>query len=198
VLAGPEKRVSTLNDEEKRLIAYHEAGHAVVGQLSGHGHPLHKVSIIARGKALGITIAIPERDQIIHSRKQLEARIAMLFGGRTAEELVFGDVSTGAADDIARATDLATAMVTEYGMSDAIGLRRVTSSPDDDGGVPRRSSDELAAEIDREVRHLLHAGHAQATHLLTEHRALLDRMASELLEHETLGEHQLAAIFDSE
>jgi cell division protease FtsH len=195
VLTGPEKKARVMTDQERRVIAYHEAGHALVGKASGHGDPIHKISIVSRGKALGITIALPETDRVMYTRSQLTDRIAMLFGGRVAEELAFGEITTGAADDIDRATELAHKMVTEFGMSDTIGLRKVGNSGDDETTGPRDRSESLTAEVDAEVRRLLGEAHDRARSLLTEHRATLEAIAGALIERETLDEHDLAALF---
>jgi cell division protease FtsH len=196
VMTGPEKRARVLSEDERRITAFHEAGHAVVGHVSGHGDPIHKISIVARGMALGVTISLPEEERLTYSRRYLCDQLAMLFGGWAAEELAMGDTTTGAANDIERATVIARKMVTQFGMSDVVGLRRV-GSDDQEPFAQRDHSEALAAEVDSEVRHLLDEARDRARSLLVEHRPLLDRLASELLEHETLDEHQLAAIFDT-
>ena len=196
-MTGPEKRARILGENERRITAFHEAGHAVVGHVSGTGDPIHKISIIARGMALGVTISLPEEERLTYSRSYLRDQLAMLFGGWAAEELAIGDITTGAANDIERATVIARKMVTQFGMSDVIGLRRV-GSDEHEPLAPRDHSEALAAEVDAEVRRLLDDARDRARSFLTEHRTLLDRLAAELLEHETLNERQLAAIFDSE
>ena len=121
VMAGPQRKSRVLTDHERKVIAYHESGHALVGHVLQHTDPIHKVSIIARGRALGWTLALPEQDRYLRTRSQLHDDLAMLLGGRTAEEMIFGDPTTGRADDIDRVTTLARSMVTEYGMSDELG-----------------------------------------------------------------------------
>lgn len=200
VLAGPERRSRLLSPADKKVIAYHEAGHALVGHVLAHTDPVHKVTIIPRGRALGWTLSLPDDDSYLHSRAELRDTLAMLLAGRSAEELVFGDPTTGAADDIERATDLARSMVTQFGMSDRLGLRRfgrvdgevflgkdVAHEPD--------YSDEVAAAIDVEVQRLIDAAHAEARELLTVHRRTLDELAGALIERETLESDDLAVIF---
>jgi cell division protease FtsH len=193
VMTGPEKQARVLSEPQRKLIAYHEAGHAVVGHISGQGDPIHKISIVARGRALGVTIAFPDEERVTHSRTYLRDRLAMYFGGRVAEEIVIGDITTGAADDIERATAIARDMVTKYGMSDAIGLRRV-GSDEPEMGAPRDHSEALAAEVDGEVRRILDEAHSRAREILTENRVLLDTLADALLEHETLTEDDLSRL----
>jgi cell division protease FtsH len=125
LMAGPERKSRVMSDREKRIIAYHEAGHALVGHVLPNTNPIHKVSIIARGRALGWTLALPTEDKFLRSRAELLDDMAMLLGGRTAEELIFGDPTTGASDDIERVSLIARAMVTQYGMSDALGTQHL-------------------------------------------------------------------------
>ncbi|MCB0995280.1 MAG: ATP-dependent zinc metalloprotease FtsH [Acidimicrobiales bacterium] len=200
VLAGPERKSRVLGDHEQRVIAYHEAGHALVGHTLQHTDPIHKVSIIARGRALGWTLALPEQDKYLKTRSQLRDELAMLLGGRTAEEMIFGDPTTGAADDIDRATKLARAMVCDYGMSERLGPRKLGTTRGEvflgkDLSHEADYSDDLAARIDDEVNAFLEIAHEEARALLTHHREVLDSLAEALLEHETLDERQLAEIF---
>ena len=199
VMAGPERKSRIMSDREKSITAYHEGGHALVGHVLPESDPIHKVSIVARGRALGWTLALPTEDRQSHSRTELAGRIAMLLGGRTAEELVFGEITTGAFDDIERATRLARAMVNEFGMSDAIGPQRL-SGPDDqylgrDGSGRQEVSDEVAAVVDAEVKRILDEAHETARGILLRHRATLDLLASRLVERETLDEDGLAEVF---
>jgi cell division protease FtsH len=200
VIAGPERKTRVMSDKEKRVIAYHEGGHALVGHVLPNTDPIHKVSIIARGQALGWTLALPTEDKNLKTRSELRDEMAMLMGGRTAEELIFGDPTTGAQNDIERASQIARAMVTQFGMSDLIGPLQLGSKHAEpflgkDMNHEVNYSDEVAAKIDAEVRRLLDEAHDEAREILTLHRATLDRLADALTEHETLGDPELAAIF---
>ena len=200
VIAGAERKNRVMSDKEKQVIAYHESGHALVGHVLPNTDPIHKVSIIARGRALGWTLALPTEDKYLMTSSELRDQLAMLLGGRTAEELIFGDPTTGASDDIERATQIATAMVTEYGMSDALGPRRLGHRNQEvflgkEVGHEPNYSDQVATDIDAEVRRLLDQAHEEAAEILTLHRATLDRMAESLMEHETLDEDMLNELF---
>ncbi|MGZ6912833.1 MAG: ATP-dependent zinc metalloprotease FtsH [Acidimicrobiia bacterium] len=198
VVAGPERRSRLLSDAERRVIAYHEGGHALVGHASGTD-PVHRITIIPRGQTLGSTLSLPSEDRFLVRRSELLAQLAMLLGGRAAEELVFVDPTTGARDDIARATTIARQMVTEFGMSDALGPMRF-GQPEGEVFLGRDFSstpdysDAVAARIDVEVQALLDAAHADALRLLREHRATLDRLVVELLARETLQADEVRAI----
>ncbi len=199
VIAGPERKTRAMSDEEKAIIAYHEAGHAIVGHVLPNTDPIHKVSIIARGRALGWTLALPEQDKYLKSQSELTDEMAMLLGGRTAEEIIFGDPTTGAANDIERVADIARAMVTEYGMSDQLGPQKLGHKGGEvflgkDMSHEANYSDEIAALIDREVRGLVDRAHDEAREILTIHRSVLDRLADALIEHETLDGNELGAI----
>ncbi len=199
VMAGPQRKNRVLGDHERRVIAYHEAGHALVGHLLEHTDPIHKVSIISRGRALGWTLSLPEQDRYLKTRSQLHDDLAMLLGGRTAEEMIFGDPTTGAADDIDRATTLAQAMVTEYGMSD-LGPRKFGQAKGEvflgkDMGHEETYSQSVAKSVDSEVARFVNEAHAEARMILETHIAVLDRLADALLEHETLNKEELAEIF---
>ena len=199
LLAGPERRSRVMSDREKRIIAYHEGGHALVGHVLPNTDPIHRVSIVSRGRALGWTLALPAEDRLWHTRAELVDQMAMLLGGRTAEELIFGDPTTGASDDIKRVTEIARAMVTQYGMSDALGtqqLGRRSGEPflgREMAGEPDYS-EEVAAAIDAEVARLVGEARTEAREILTLHRGTLDRLADALVEHETLGDPELAAV----
>jgi cell division protease FtsH len=198
VLAGPERKTLVMSDHDKLVTAYHEAGHAIVGHVLHHADPIHKVSIVARSRSLGLTFTLPE-DRYNHSRSQLRDAMAMCLGGRTAEELVFSEPTTGAENDIEKVTRIARAMVTEYGMSDALGPRQLGQPGGEvflgrDFGHQPNYSEEVAAAIDREVRRLIDEAHHRAAAVLTVHRATLDRMAGELVERETLDTLELADI----
>ena len=199
VLAGPERRTRVISEREKRIIAYHEGGHALVGHVLPNTHPIHKVSIIARGRALGLTLALPTEDRHLQTRAELRDEMAMLMGGRTAEELIFGDPTTGAMNDIEKATEIARAMVTQLGMSDVVGPQQLGHRTGEvflgrELGHDRDYSDHMASVIDGEVRRLLDEARAEAREILVQHRATLDRLADALVEHETLEEADLAAL----
>ncbi len=193
VLGGPERRSKVLTEADKRVVAFHEAGHALVGHMTG-GDTIHKVSIIARGQALGLTIAVPETDRVMHRRSELVGRIAMLFGGRCAEELVLGESTSGASDDILRATEIAKMMVTQFGMSDAVGLRQIGPA-EPEFGAARDHGEAVAALVDTEINRLLDEGRQQAAHIVLAHRDRLELIAEQLIEQETLDEGQLAQFF---
>jgi cell division protease FtsH len=200
VLAGAERKSRVMSAREKRVIAYHEAGHALVGHVLPNTDPIHKVSIVARGRALGWTLALPTEDKYLRTRSELRDQLAMLLGGRTAEELIFGDPTTGAADDIDRATSIARAMVTEFGMSDTLGPRKLGDTQREvflgrDQGHQANYSDDLATAIDDEVRKLVDDAHEEAREILTIHREVLHRLAESLIEHETLDDAALLEIF---
>jgi len=195
VLAGPERVNGLLSPEERRVVAYHEMGHAVVGHVLPNAHPVHKISIVSRGRALGFTMQLPERDQVLRKRSQLTDQLAGLLAGRIAEEIVFGDaeVTSGAADDIEKATHIAHQMVTSLGMS-PLGLRAFLPS---DPGEPRSFSEQMATQVDAEVDHLLVEAQNRARHVLLERRAILDALAARLLEVETMEAVELAEIIDN-
>ena len=189
-----------MSEREKRVIAFHESGHALVAHAIPNTDPVHKISIIPRGRALGYTLTLPTEDKFLVTRSELVDELAMLLGGRTAEELIFAYPTTGAQNDIDRATTIARQMVTEFGMSDELGPMRFghpqgevflgrdfTSTPD--------YSEEVAASIDGEVRRLIDAAHAVALEVLSENRAILDRVAVELIEQETLEADRVQALF---
>ncbi len=201
VVAGPERKTRIISDKEKLVIAYHEGGHALVSHALPNADPVHKVSIIPRGRALGYTLTLPIEDKYLVTRSELNDDLAMLLGGRTAEELIFSDPTTGAQNDIERATKVARAMVTEYGMSDELGPmqfgqhhgevflgRDFASQPD--------YSDEVAARIDAEVRRLIDAAHGVALDILTTYRSVLDNLANALMERETLETDEVMAILN--
>ncbi|HLU41948.1 MAG TPA: ATP-dependent zinc metalloprotease FtsH [Microthrixaceae bacterium] len=198
VLAGPERASRVMSEEERRTVAVHEAGHALVGHVLPHADEVHKISIVSRGHALGYTVMLPEEDRTLHSRAQLSDLLAMTLGGRTAEEVVFGEITTGAADDIERATRIARSMVTEYGMSEKLGPQRFASRDGEpflgrEHGRSAEHSEEVAARIDEEIARLLDEAHQRARRVLEEHRDVLDHLAAELLERETLTDAELAA-----
>ncbi|MGI8758870.1 MAG: ATP-dependent zinc metalloprotease FtsH, partial [Acidimicrobiales bacterium] len=200
VIAGPERKSRVMSEKDKRVIAYHEGGHALVGHVLPNTDPIHKVSIVARGRALGWTLALPTEDKLMQTRSQLCDELAMLLGGRTAEELVFGDPTTGAQNDIERATQIARAMVTEFGMTDALGPQQLGQKDGEpflgrDMGQRRDYSDDVAATVDAEVRALIEHAHDEAEEILRQHRATLDRLADALVERETIDTPDLMEIF---
>ena len=201
IVAGLEKRNRLLNPLERRVVAYHELGHAMVGLALPGTDTVHKVSIIPHGVgALGYTIQRPTEDRYLMTRAELEHKMAGLLGGRAAEQLVFGEISTGAADDLAKATDIARAMVLRYGMSDALGNVAYDRdrSPFLQSNFPvsqeRTYSEDTAHAVDAAVRKLVDQAFDQATAILRKNRALLDRTAAALLETETLGEPEIERV----
>jgi cell division protease FtsH len=177
-----------LSPEDRRRTAHHESGHALVAMLTPGADPVRKVSIIPRGAALGVTLSAPDADRVFYSREELEARIRVALGGRVAEELISGTITTGAESDIRQLTEIAREMVGRWGMSDRIGP--ITVLPDDGSGPPlpgaRAHSEDTQQTIDEEVRRLVDDAHADVTRLLTEHRDQLRSLAEALLERETL------------
>jgi cell division protease FtsH len=199
VLAGPERKTRVMSDKEKLVIAYHEGGHTMAGHVLPHADPIHKVSIVARGRALGWTLALPLEDKYIVTRSELRDQLTMLMGGRTAEELIFEEPTTGAQNDIEKATEIARAMVTEYGMSDVLGPQQLGHKQGEvflgrDYGHQANYSDEVAGRIDAEVRALIATAHKTAVDILTTHRAVLDQLAAALVEKETLDTPDLMEI----
>src|SRR5439155_5793648 len=180
VVAGAERKSRINSEQEKLVIAYHEAGHALVSHALPNADPVHKVSIIPRGRALGYTLTLPLEDKYLVTRSELSDELSMLLGGRTAEELIFTDPTTGAQNDIERATKIARSMVTEYGMSDALGPMQFGQHHAEvflgrDFAAQPDYSDEVAAKIDGEVRRLIDSAHATALDILTTYRSVLDR-----------------------
>jgi cell division protease FtsH len=199
VIAGPERKTRVMSDREKLRIAYHEGGHTIVGHVLPHADPIHKVSIVARGRALGWTLSLPIEDKYIVTRSELRDQLAMLMGGRSAEELIFEEPTTGAQNDIEKATEIARAMVTEYGMSDTLGPQQLGQKQGEvflgrDYGHQANYSNEVAGRIDEEVRVLIDQSHSQARAILTTHRATLDKLAASLVEKETLDTPELMEI----
>ena len=191
VMAGPERKTRVMSEREKRVIAYHEGGHALVAHVLPNTDPVHKISVIPRGRALGYTLTLPEEDKFLMTREELADELAMLLGGRVAEELIVGDITTGAANDIERATKVAKQMVTEYGMSDIIGPLTLGQKQHEvflgrDFQAQPDYSDQVAFEIDNEVRRLIDEAHDEALEILQEHRPKLDELARMLIERETL------------
>ena len=191
VLMGAERKSLILSDEEKRTTAYHEAGHALIAKLIPGTDPVHKVTIIPRGRALGVTMQLPTDDRHGYSKGYLLNQLAILMGGRVAEELVLKEMTTGAGNDLERATDLARKMVCEWGMSEKMGPLTFGKQNEQvflgrEMGSQRDFSDQIAMEIDQEVRRLVTENYERAKRLLTENMASLKRLAEALLEKEVL------------
>jgi len=200
VVAGPQKRTRLMNEKEKKITAYHEGGHALVAAALNHTDPVHKVTILPRGRALGYTMVLPEEDKYSTTRNEMLDTLAYMLGGRAAEEMVFHDPTTGAANDIEKATGLARAMVMQYGMSERIGAIRL-GQPDGevflgrDMGHGRDFSEGVAEAVDEEVRKLIESAHQEAYDILLENREVLDQLVVELLDRETLDREEVAQIF---
>jgi cell division protease FtsH len=200
VMAGPARKSRLMSEEERRVTAYHEGGHALVAHALPHTDPVHKITIMPRGRALGYTVVLPDEDKYSVTRNQLLDQLAYSLGGRAAEELIFHDPSTGASNDIEKATTLARAMVTQYGMTEAIGAIKLGTDATEpfmgrDYGHTRDFSESVAAVIDNEIRTLIENAHQEAFDILGENREILDEMVIQLLERETLNKGEIAEIF---
>ncbi|MBE7048730.1 MAG: ATP-dependent zinc metalloprotease FtsH [Ruminococcaceae bacterium] len=200
VIAGPEKRSKTVTDKEKRLVAYHEAGHAIMHKLMPNCDPVHEISIIQRGRAGGYTLSLPTEDKNYVSKQDMLDQIVALLGGRTAEKLVLDDISTGASNDIMRSTKMAREMVTKYGMSDVLGPMTFGSDNNEvflgmSYAQTRDYSEQVAAEIDGEVRKIIDQAYQTCEQLLKENRQALDRVAKALIEKEKLTGEEFEALF---
>ncbi len=201
VIAGPEKKTRVMSDKERRITAYHEMGHAIVGHYLEHADPVHKVSVISRGRALGYTISLPAEDKFLTTRAELTDTMAMTLGGRAAEEIVFEEITTGASNDLEKVTATAKQMVMRFGMSEKLGPRvfghehaqpflgrEFSSEPD--------YSDEIAREIDDEIRRIVESAHQRAKAILTDHRESLARISEILIKRETIERDQFEALLD--
>ncbi len=200
VMAGPQRRTRLMNDKEKKVTAYHEGGHALVAHALHNTDPVHKLTILPRGRALGYTMILPEEDKYSQSRAELLDTLAYAMGGRAAEELVFHDPTTGASNDIEKATAIARAMVTQYGMSEKLGAVKFGQESGEvfmgrDMGHGRDYSEQIAAVVDTEVRALVENAHHEAWEVLVEYRDVLDDLVLKLLDKETLTRDELAEIF---
>ncbi|MFF2346749.1 ATP-dependent zinc metalloprotease FtsH [Pseudarthrobacter sp. NPDC058119] len=200
VMAGPQKRSRVMKEHERKITAYHEGGHALVAAALRNSAPVTKITILPRGRALGYTMVVPENDKYSVTRNELLDQMAYAMGGRVAEEIVFHDPSTGASNDIEKATGTARKMVTEYGMSERVGAVRLGQGGGEpflgrDAGHERNYSDQIAYVVDEEVRRLIEQAHDEAYEILTENRDILDILALELLERETLNQAEIADIF---
>lgn len=203
IIAGPEKKSRIISDDEKENTAYHEVGHALLAKMLKHSDPLHKVTIIPRGMALGVTMTLPEKDHLTYKKSQLVDKITMLLGGRIAEEIVYGsdDITTGAQNDIERATELARKIVTTYGMNAnigpiALGKRNEHVFLGRDFGTERNFSEEVAAKIDNEIKDIILESYELATKMLTENRDMMEEIVKVLLDKETLDEKEFEEIMN--
>ena len=201
VIAGPERRSRLITDEEKEIIAYHEGGHAVVQRVLPKCDPVTKVTIVSRGMALGYTMSLPSEDRYLHSKTEFEDKIAGMLGGNVSEQIVFGDTTTGSSNDIEKATNLARAMVTQYGMSEKLGPLTFGKKEEmiflgREISEQRNYSDEIAAKIDAEVREIIDRAYERAKEALTQHRAVLDKLAELLIEKETIEADEFESLFE--
>jgi cell division protease FtsH len=201
VIAGPEKKTRVMSEKERKVTAYHEVGHAIVGQLLEHTDPIHKITIISRGQALGLTVSLPTEDKFLTTRMELTDRMAMTLGGRAAEEIVFGEITTGASNDLEKVTESAKQMVMRFGMSERLGPRtfghdrgqpflgrEFSSEPD--------YSDEIAREIDDEIRRIVESAHQTAKQLLSDNYEQLERISELLIQRETIEASEFAALLE--
>lgn len=201
VIAGPEKKTRVMSEKERLVTAYHEMGHAIVGHVLPNTDPVHKISIISRGQALGYTISLPTEDKFLTTRAELADTMAMTLGGRAAEEIVFGEITTGASNDLEKVTETAKQMVMRYGMSERLGPRvfghnrgqpflgrEFNAEPD--------YSDEIAREIDDEIRRVVEEAHQSARTILNERRERLEEISRILLERETIDADEFVALID--
>ena len=200
VMAGPQRRTRLMSDKEKKVTAYHEAGHALVAHALPNTDPVHKITILPRGRALGYTMVLPNEDKYSQTRAELLDQLAYAMGGRAAEELVFHDPTTGASNDIEKATGTARAMVTQYGMCERLGAVKFGEGSGEvfmgkDMGHGRDYSEEIAAQVDAEVRALVENAHHEAWEILVEYRDVLDDMVLKLLDKETLTKDEIAEVF---
>jgi cell division protease FtsH len=200
VVAGPQKRTRIMSDKEKKITAYHEGGHALVAAALPNSDPVHKITILSRGRALGYTMVLPDEDKYSTTRNEMLDQLAYLLGGRAAEEIVFHDPTTGASNDIEKATSVARAMVTQYGMTERIGAIKLGSENAEpflgrDMGHQRDYSEEVAGVVDEEVKRLIETAHDEAWAILVDNRDILDDLVLELLEKETLDKAQVAEVF---
>ncbi|HEU5037550.1 MAG TPA: ATP-dependent zinc metalloprotease FtsH [Nocardioides sp.] len=202
VIAGPQRRTRLMSEKEKLITAYHEGGHALVAAALPGNDPVHKITILPRGRALGYTMVLPDEDKYSQTRSQMLDMLAYMLGGRAAEEMVFHDPTTGAGNDIEKATNLARAMVTQYGMTERLGAIKLGESNSEpflgrDLGHSRNYSEEIAAVVDEETKKLLATAHQEAFEILEENRDVLDTLVLELVDKETLDKEEVARIFEA-
>ena len=203
VIAGPEKKTRLLSEEERKITAYHELGHALVGHYLEHTDEVHKISIISRGQALGYTISLPREDRYLTTKQNLMNQLAMTLGGRAAEEIVFNEVTTGAANDIERITSTAKQMIMRFGMSEKLGPRVLGRNHDmpflgREMGAEPDYSEEIAREIDDEIRRVIEEAHELALATLREHMEQLHRISQILIERETIDRDQFERLLAGE
>jgi cell division protease FtsH len=203
VIAGPEKKTRLLSEHERKITAYHELGHALVGHYLDQDAEVHKISIISRGQALGYTISLPREDRYLTTKSNLMDRLAMTLGGRTAEELVFHEVTTGAADDLEKVTSTAKQMVMRYGMSEKLGPRVLGRNHDmpflgREMGAEPDYSEEIAREIDDEIRRVIEEAHSRAREVLEQHIDKLHQLSGILIERETIDKDQFERLLAGE
>jgi cell division protease FtsH len=201
VIAGPQRRTRLMSEKEKLITAYHEGGHALVAAALPGSDPVHKVTILPRGRALGYTMVLPDADKYSQTRSEMLDKLAYMMGGRAAEEMVFHDPTTGAGNDIEKATSLARAMVTQYGMTERLGAIKLGESNSEpflgrDFGHTRNYSEDVAAVVDEETKKLLASAHQEAFDILEENRDVLDALVLELMEKETLDKEEVARVFE--
>jgi cell division protease FtsH len=201
VIAGPQRRTRLMSEKEKLVTAYHEGGHALVAAALPGSDPVHKVTILPRGRALGYTMVLPDEDKYSQTRSELLNKLAYMMGGRAAEEMVFHDPTTGAGNDIEKATGLARAMVTQYGMTETLGAVKLGDSTSEpflgrDMGHQRDYSEDVAAKVDQEVKAFIAAAHQEAFEILEENRDVLDALVLALLDRETLDKAEVAEVFE--
>jgi cell division protease FtsH len=203
VIAGPEKKTRLLSEEERKITAYHELGHAIVGHYLEHTDDVHKISVISRGQALGYTISLPREDRYLTTKTALMEQLAMTLGGRAAEELVFHEVTTGAANDLEKVTSIAKQMIMRYGMSEKLGPRVLGRNHDmpflgrEMGNEPDYS-EEIAREIDDEIRRVIEEAHELAVGTLKTHMDELHRISGILIERETIDKDQFERLLAGE
>jgi cell division protease FtsH len=202
VIAGPQKRTRLMSEKEKLITAYHEGGHALVAAALPGTDPVHKVTILPRGRALGYTMVLPDEDKYSQTRSEMLDKLAYMLGGRAAEEMVFHDPTTGAGNDIDKATSLARAMVTQYGMTERLGAIKLGETQGEpflgrDMGHTRNYSEDVAAVVDEETKRLLSEAHQEAFDILEENRDVLDALVIELLDKETLDKAEVASVFEA-
>jgi len=203
VIAGPEKKTRLLSEEERKITAYHELGHAIVGHYLEHTDEVHKISIISRGQALGYTISLPREDRYLTTKTALMEQLAMTLGGRAAEELVFHEVTTGAANDLEKVTSIAKQMIMRYGMSEKLGPRVLGRNHDmpflgREMGAEPDYSEEIAREIDDEIRRVIEEAHELAVTTLKTHMDELHRISGLLIERETIDKDQFERLLAGE
>ncbi len=203
VVAGPEKKARLLSEHERKITAYHEMGHALVGHFLDHTDPVHKITIVSRGQALGLTISLPTEDRYLTTRTTLMHQMAMTLGGRAAEEIVFHEVTTGAANDLEKVTSTSKQMIMRFGMSEKLGPRVLGRSHDmpflgRDYGAEADYSEEIAREIDDEIRRVIEEAHEQALAVLREHMDELHQISQILIERETIDRDQFERLLAGE